>query len=543
MKAASSLALALGLWAVGSWPAALAVVPGLGVFGGPLGPALVVLATAVAAARAAGCDQARVFTRLGDLGPVRLFVLGFVWLAVCGEGYATRLRVTGDEPHYLVMAQSLWREGDLDLGDNYARGDTKEYTPAELAPHYGAPRADGRPFPAHSPGLPALLAPVYALGGRRACVLLLAAIAALAAVEAGRLARAFTGSAIAAGAAWGLALGPPLAFFGFHVYTEGPSALALCAALRLLAAPGVSPARAAVAALLASALPWLHVKLGLAAVVVGLFALIQLGGAARKAFVAVAGLMALGFMGHYQRVFGTPTPFAIYGGAPQDAAAEPLRALLGLLFDRSFGLLPFAPAFVVALGGLWPTGRPRLSRAQGVALAAGLAVLLPALFWRMWWGGQCPPARFLVPLVPLLAAAAGQRVAAGGGLARWFGPLCCAGHALVGFVVWRVSDLLLVNRGARPTRLWAALSGPVPVERYLPSMVAAAPSDWIVAVAWAVGLALLLGLDVAARRGSARADRAFSPLLAALLALALVTFVDLAAAPVGASPTSEEGAP
>lgn len=542
MKAASSLALALGLWAVGSWPAALALVPGLGVFGGWLGPALVVLAAAGAAARAAGCDPAAAFTRLGDLGPARLFALGCVWLVVCGEGYATRLRVTGDEPHYLVMAQSLWREGDLDLRDNYARGDTKEYTPADLAPHYGAPRADGRPFPAHSPGLPALLAPVYALGGRRACVLLLAAIAALAAVEAGRLARALTGSAVAAGSAWVLALGPPLAFFGFHVYTEGPSALALCAAIRLLVVPGVSPGRAAVAALLASALPWLHVKLGLAAVVVGLFALAQLGGTARKAFIGVATLMALGFMGHYQRVFGAPTPFAIYGGAPQDATAEPLRALLGLLFDRSFGLLPFAPAFVVAFAGLLPAGRPRLTRAHGVALAAGLAVLLPALFWRMWWGGQCPPARFLVPLVPLLAVAAGLRVAAGGGLARWFGPLVGAGHALVAFVVWRVSDLLLVNRGARPTRLWAALSGPVPIERYLPSMVAAAPADWALAGAWTIGLALLLGLDVAARRGSARADRTLGPLLAVLLGLALVTFVDLAGAPL-AMPTSDEGAP
>lgn len=542
MKAASSPALALGLWAVGSWPAALALVPGLGVFGGPLGPALVALAAAVAVARAAGFDQDRAFARLGGLGPARLFALGFVWLAVCGEAYATRLRVTGDEPHYLVMAQSLWREGDLDLRDNYARGDTKEYSPADLAPHYGASRADGRPFPAHSPGLPALLAPVYALGGRRACVLLLAAIAALAAVEAGRLARAFTGSAVGAGAAWALALGPPLAFFGFHVYSEGPSALALCAALRLLAAPGVSPARAAVAALLASTLPWLHVKQGLAAVVVGLFGLAQLGGAARKAFVAVAVLMALGFMAHYQRVFGEPTPFAIYGGSPQDVAMEPLRALLGLLFDRSFGLLPFAPAFVVALAGLWPAGRPRLTRAHGAALAAGLAVLLPALFWRMWWGGQCPPARFLVPLVPLLAAAAGLRFEAGAGLARWFGPLVCAGHALVGFVVWRVSDLLLVNRGARPTRLWAALSGPVSVQRYLPSMVTAAPADWAVVAAWVVGLALLIGLDVAARHGSARADRAFTPLLAALLGLALVTFVDLAAAPASL-PTNEEGTP
>ncbi len=61
---------------------------------------------------------------------------------------------SGDEPHYLVMAQSLWREHDLDLRDNYAREDWREFRGGPTEPHYAAPRRDGRPFPGHSPGLP-----------------------------------------------------------------------------------------------------------------------------------------------------------------------------------------------------------------------------------------------------------------------------------------------------------------------------------------------------------------------------------------------------
>ena len=83
-----------------------------------------------------------------------------------GKRFATRLRATGDEPHYLLMAQSLWREGDLDLRDNFERRDYLEYTPGPVTTHYGTPRRDGRPFPAHSPGLPFALAPLYAIGGR-----------------------------------------------------------------------------------------------------------------------------------------------------------------------------------------------------------------------------------------------------------------------------------------------------------------------------------------------------------------------------------------
>src|SRR5687768_2329220 len=148
------------------------------------------------------------------------------------------------------MAQSLWREGDLDLADNLARQDWRENTPGPVAPHFGAPRADGRPFPAHSPGLPVVLAPIYALGGRLLCVAALALAAAGVTAMTWLLAER---AGVGEGAlfAWAVALGPPLAFYAFHVYTEVPSALAIAGALALLLAPA-SPAAGAGAALLAA---------------------------------------------------------------------------------------------------------------------------------------------------------------------------------------------------------------------------------------------------------------------------------------------------
>ena len=140
--------------------------------------------------------------------PVR-FLATYVGLAAAaylaiGVRYAARLQPSGDEPHYLLMAQSLWREGDLDLRDNMARGDFLEYTPGPLQPHYGAPRPDGRPFPAHGVLLPLLLAPVYALGGRTACVALMALAAAALAFETFRLCERVTGDRRAA--LWGHAV-------------------------------------------------------------------------------------------------------------------------------------------------------------------------------------------------------------------------------------------------------------------------------------------------------------------------------------------------
>lgn len=515
-RAAAPLAWTAALLAASRIPPCLRALPCLGVLQGPLALLLVAIGVAVALAPLLPRLRPPAFR------PAPLLLGCWAFLGLVGLSYALRLRVSGDEPHYLLMAQSLWREGDLDLRDNLAREDWREYTPGPIVPHYGAPRRDGRPFPAHSPGLPLLLAPLYGLGGRPLCVLALALAGAALAVEMGKAARRSTGNDEAALLAAALALVPPVAFYSFQIYTEVPATLALAVALRLLIAEADSAPprieRAAGAALLAGTLPWLHLKMVPAAVALGLVALARLRGRARTAFVVVAASMAVAFLLYYRAIFGVASPLAIYGGVPKDADGSPLRALAGLLLDRSFGLLPYAPVFVLALAGLGLLWRARAWE----ALLVGAAVLAPALAWRMWWGGQCPPARFLVPLVPLLSLAAAARISASRtGLVRWRWALAALGLAATVGMTLRPEALLLLNRGDRPTRLWTALSGVRPAGFYLPSLVAATPDDLRVAVVWLGALALLLALDLLARRRP-RIDRLFRGLGLPLLLLLLI---------------------
>jgi hypothetical protein len=72
----------------------------------------------------------------------------------------------------------------------------------------------------------------------------------------------------------------------------------------------------------------------------------------------------------------------------------------------------------------------------------------------------------------------------------------------------RPAELMLLNRGDRPTRVWAALSADAPVERYLPSLVAGGGEELRVALLWAAALASLVGLDRLALRREA-VDRLF----------------------------------
>jgi hypothetical protein len=477
-------------------PGADRCLPALGLLRGPLGLALIGLGLTATLARAMGVRREP---------PAWVFFTAalLLYLAV-GLYYTSRLRVSGDEPHYLLMAQSLWREHDLDLRDNLERGDYLEYTPGPVVPHYATTRPGGRPYPAHSPGLPLLLAPLYAVGGRAACVLLLALMGAALTVEVRALALLATAGAVSAGRiAWAAALGPPILYYAFHVYSEVPAALGLAFTLRvLLAASPPGPVLGVLAALAASALPWLHVRMIPVALVLGVIAVWRLRGRPRLGFLGVAALMAGGYLAYYDWVFGTPSPLALYGGVPADAHGSPARAVLGLLLDRSFGLLPHAPVFLLALPGLlaW-----RRRGASGVAHAlVAAAVGGPVLTWRMWWGGQCPPARLLVPLVPCLGVALALRVAADGGeargLARWRWVLVAAGLGLALYACARPGELLLLNRGDRPTRLWSALSGEVSIGGYLPSLVAGSPRDLRLAAAWVLALTVVFVLDALARR-------------------------------------------
>jgi hypothetical protein len=507
--------------ALASLPPAHRALPALGVLHGPLGLVLVLLGGCVAVVRLVDRPL-----RVPDPSPWRLFVFGAALFLAVGLHYGSRLRVSGDEPHYLMMARSLWSEGDLDLRDNFAREDWRADTPGPVAPHYGSPRKDGRPFPAHSPGLPLILAPIYAAGGRLGCIAALALMAAFLCVQVRWLALRAASDPAAALLAWAAAAGAPVLFYAFHIYTEVPSALALAASLGLLlSAPG--PWLAALAGLLASALPWLHVKMIPAAVALALVAVLHLPRRSLAAFFAVVTAMAGGYGWYGHAVFGTWSPLARYGGVPDDATSgSPLRAVLGLLFDRSFGLLPFAPVFLLALAALlsraWWKSRDAVSQAL-----VGLAVLAPVLSWRMWWGGQCPPARFLVPLVPLLIVALAVRAAAPPrGLFRWRWAMLALGFGLGLFMAAQPGELMLLNRGDRPTRVWEALSGDVAVGRYLPSLVQPDPVELLVAIVWVVAVGLLLVLDRLARTND-RLDGWFRGLgLPVLTLLTIGTAID-----------------
>src|SRR5258706_1029740 len=109
--------------------------------------------------------------------PLTLFVLA-VYVALLPWTGQVWPR-TGDEPHYLVAADSLVRDGDFDLRNNYDPGVYLDwYASPNLAPQVKQ-RADGAQFLIHTYGLSLLIAPAYWLAGARGVAYFIALLGAL----------------------------------------------------------------------------------------------------------------------------------------------------------------------------------------------------------------------------------------------------------------------------------------------------------------------------------------------------------------------------
>ena len=98
---------------------------------------------------------------------------------------------------------------------------------------------------------------------------------------------------------------------------------------------------------------------------------------------------------------------------------SPRRALTvlgGLIFDPAGGLAFAAPLLLLALAGavtLWRRG----GNGERALLVGGVATVLALLHSHEWYGGGCPPGRYLVPLLPVFALAGAMLLANGSALA------------------------------------------------------------------------------------------------------------------------------
>lgn len=388
--------------------------------------------------------------RLGDrvsargvVSQLAPFVLAFaVYLFVFVAMH--RPATAGDEPHYLITAESIGYDFDVDLRNDYASRDRvlRVVNVFPLPPHAGVYKASSELRPYRGVGLPAVLAPGVRLGGLTGARLVMILIAALMADQLYRLLRDLRLRRRYRVLAWATAVFClPIVIFTSQVYPELPGALLVLVALRVMVKGASRPAALALGSSAAAALVWLHVRflfvsvaclagLALAGCIRGWSPSRRTGGLtgiveAARALVArcavvltkqwrritlpvfvpyaiVFGLLCVAF----QHWYGSPDPRTPYEALGSNTIGSGgwdfwYEFALRDLLNPVVGWIPFAPVHwlgFAALGCL--VMRYRWPAAACVAAAVGYELLVASVGPNVGWG---LPGRYPMIVIPLIA--------------------------------------------------------------------------------------------------------------------------------------------
>jgi len=297
---------------------------------------------------------------------------------------------TGDEPHYLLITQSLIFDHDLDLKNNYDQRDYLKFHPQDL-PDRHTVLVRGHEFPVAGIGFPMLLMPFYLVGPRIAVMVLFNLVAALLAVNLFLAAFEITKRKLLS---FFLALifisTLPLSIYAFQIYPELIVGLIILYAFRKKFSP--------LAILGIAFLPWLHAKFYL----VSLFFLGYY--LWKKKFIPALGILVslVGLAIYFKFLYGS---FLTTAQVSEAGVWPSYSGILGLFLDRQFGLIAWNWWYLLVPFGLilwFKLAKTKLEKENWYLwLGLFLVLFLPHALFKYWTGGWSPAARYLVPIIPL----------------------------------------------------------------------------------------------------------------------------------------------
>lgn len=410
--------------------------------------------------------------------------IGLLFLLWAGSASFSRFSLAradpfGDEPHYYIMTVSLIGEHDLDLADNYARRDYRAFTRMQVTPHRTTFQG-GTLYNHHQPGLPCLLVPFYMLAGRNGSV---AFLNILAAIGAWLVYRWSVDLGLKRQAAW-LASGAvgftlPWIMIGQMAYPAVPTAVCLAASLWWLSAKK-GPGYAVMACLLLCLLPWFHIKFALFSAAAYSF----LAWRYRKCpgliiWTALMALVSAVFFFLYQyRIYGDPLFLVKFLSSGFE---NPAAGITGMFLDRETGLWVYSPVFIMSAAGTLLLTRKDTPYLWMLGIVSGTVFISGA--WSVWYSGHAPPARYLVPLLPMMGVLIALLLSRCSGPGMWLltGLLLGLSWVHVGLVLASSPDRAIVV-GNGTARLWQGF--PDWIRFAAPSLINPSPGNGWTLAGW-----------------------------------------------------------
>lgn len=383
----------------------------------------------IAPASSQECRHASLLRRIAGQWPQFLVFLVslvvYVWMA--DNSIAKVYYPTGDEPYYLVMAHSLINDHDLELTNEFAERVYWDYYPGELYPRHESITVRPGLWSKHAAGVAVLIVPGYLGETWRGGALTICLLAALLAANVYLLGSEVSGRKALGFAAWLLlCFTNPIASYAPLIFPAIPGALFTVYSyrqIRLGKVPADLPRTLAVSACI-GALPWLNAQMVPISAGLFLYALAKAGPAQPTsgslperaaewlrywvgrgwtwlAFLAPVAVLAIADMGYYLYLYDSIVPnWQDHAGS--SGLAGTIVGFFGMFFDQQWGLIVHAPIYLLAFSGLLLMWRKARHELAWLAMI-GLPYFLLIINYKQWWGEWCPPARYVVPLMPLMA--------------------------------------------------------------------------------------------------------------------------------------------
>jgi len=315
----------------------------------------------------------------------------------------------GDEPHYLIISQTLLKYHSLDVALDYQHGDYYTFYHSPLQTHL-AHNIRGQALPVQNIGAPILWLLPFLLLGRLGSILCITLVSVFIIYNIYKLLLVLGFAehyALIVSAAY--MLGSPLYLYSHLVFVEPIGALACIFVVRKLFQQKIILHDLLVCSLLLGILPWVHIRFALFEIVL-FFPLLykvyrQYALKNMLVYLAYLGPVSLLFVAleiYNFVIWGTLNPAANQiSDNSVPFQVSPLRGLVGTFFDQQYGLLLAFPLFLFLFLGIVLTLKKRYWRYNACMLALSLPYLLLVNSFSIWSGGWSPPARFIVALLPL----------------------------------------------------------------------------------------------------------------------------------------------
>lgn len=348
----------------------------------------------------------------------------FLFLLLCGAvySYTACLYVyhpelyqpshpAGDEPHYLIISQTLVKYHSLDVMQDYRNGDYLAFYPVHIDPHV-AQSANGKLIPVHGIGGPILWVIPFALWGRIGAVLFMCFITVLIIYNIYQfLLTMGIRERYVLLVSLGYAIASPLYIYSHLTFIESIAALCCIYSFRKLFQQKLTLWEILISATLLGLLHWIHIRFALLEGVLFVLFACKLYTTYRwkkpgyfLALLLPVLLLFVSFEVYNYVYWGSWNP-AINQVAMDNRPflVTPYRGLLGIAFDQEYGLFLNFPIFFFLLAGILLSLQKKFAFYHFAILLVSAPYLLTVATLPDWTGGWCPPARFILALLPLYA--------------------------------------------------------------------------------------------------------------------------------------------